>query len=282
MKRLILPLLYVSVMLFTLSACFHDTKIIFADDLVYCDVIESGDKFGFNVIYLYKGTRPDIEFISFDSQNANAMFEEMIDDTFETIADKKYKGYTAVILGFLFDTSSMNANDVLTINVIELSVNGQKTELNTSGQIAYTKISGSDERYSCNSLYSTNVPIVIFSQCNNINGVFFNYRTEEVVTLEKFEFTNFIQIESSCVYIDEQKLGSIEDVFPLTVEPDKTITIEIIDTDLGEYDSFSDFYLNSLLYYSDNEGSGLAQDYFAIQAVGNFEDLSILIDHMIR
>lgn len=279
MKRLSL-ILAVIIMLCSLCSCSNDTNIVFLEDLVHCNITESSDDFGFNLLYLYKGKAPDIEFISFDNQNANAMLEEMIDDTFDSISNKAYNGYKAVILGFVLDTSAMTVGSELQINSIKLSVNGNEKVLDTNGQILVKKVSSTDEQYYCNSIYSTNVPVVIFSQCKNIESASFNYHTENAVTLEKFEFSDFMQIKDSSVYIDKQRIGSIDEVFPLTVGADKAICIEI-SADFGNYDTFSDFYLNSLLHYSSAEdGTKILKDYFAIQAVGNFNDLSNLIDHV--
>lgn len=279
MKRLSL-ILVVIMMLCSLCSCSNDTNIVFLEDLVHCNITESSDDFGFNLIYLYTGKTPDIEFVSFDNQNANAMLEKMIDDTFDSISDKAYSGYKAVILGFVLDTSAMTVGSELKINSITLSVNGNEKVLDTNGQISVKKVSSTDEQYYCNSIYSTNVPVVIFSQCNNIESASFNYHTENAVTLEKFEFSDFMQIKDSSVYVDKQRIGSIDEVFPLTVEADKAICIEICG-DFGDYDTFSDFYLNSLLHYSSAEdGTKILKDYFAIQAVGNFNDLSNLIDHV--
>lgn len=279
MKRLSLILAAI-MMLCSLCSCSNGTNIVFLENLVHCNITESSDDFGFNLIYLYKGKAPEIEFVSFDNQNANAMLEKMIDDTFDSISDKAYSGYKAVILGFVLDTSAMTVGSELQINSITLSVNGNERVLDTNGQISVKKVSSTDEQYYCNSIYSTNVPVVIFSQCKNIESASFNYHTENAVTLEKFEFSDFMQIKDSSVYVNKQRIGSIDEVFPLTVEADKAICIEI-SGDFGDYDTFSDFYLNSLLHYSSAEdGTKILKDFFAIQAVGNFNDLSNLIDHV--
>lgn len=271
-----------------LSACSTNNQediqdeVIFLSDYIHCNITESGKKFGFNLLYLYKGKKPDVSFLTFNDSNADSMYESVIDDTIETIKDKDYNGYKAVILGFCLNISPMAAGDVLQINSISLSVNKNKTTLDTTGQIVIKKVSDSDEQYSCNSIYSTNVPVVLFSQGKNIEAVSFNYHTEDVVTLEKFEISDFLEISDSCVYIDDVKIGNIKDVFPLTVEADKAISIEI-NADFGSYDAFSDYYINSLLHYkSEADGDKILKDYFAVQAVGNFDDLSKLIDHVTR
>lgn len=282
MKKIISLFMCIVLLISALCACsFNQSKnIVFLEKLIQCNITESGDKFGFNMLYLYDGDKPNVEFISFDNQNANAMFEEMIDDTFDSISDKAYSGYKAVILGFVLDTSAMTVGSELKINSIMLSVNGNEKVLDTNGQISVKKVSSTDEQYYCNSIYSTNVPVVIFSQCKNIESASFNYHTENAVTLDKFEFSDFMQIKDSSVYVDNQRIGSIDEVFPLTVGADKAVCIEI-SADFGNYDTFSDFYLNSLLHYSSAEdGTKILKDYFAIQAVGNFNDLSNLIDHV--
>lgn len=284
MKRVISIFLCLIIFLFSLSACATNKQenILFLNDLIHCNITESGEKFGFNLLYLYEGKKPTIEFVSFDNQNTNSMFEEMIDDTIDSIVEKEYCGYKAVILGFCLDISPMEAGEQLQINSITLSINGKTKELDTTGQIIVNKISDLDEKYYCNSLYSTNVPVVLFSQGKNIEAASFNYHTEHSVTLEKFEFSDFLMVQDSCVYVDNNKIGNINDVFPLTVEANKTICIEI-NANFGDYENFSDYYINSLLHYkSDEDGTKVLKDYIAIQAVANFDDLSKLIDHTIQ
>ena len=282
MKRTISILVCLAMFLTSLCACsLNESKnIIFLEDLIHCNITESGNKFGFNLIYLYDGVKPKVEFVSFDNQNTNVMFEEMIDDTIESIDNKAYNGYKAVILGFRLDISPMTIGEELQINSITLSINGKEETLDTNGQISVKKVSNSDEQYYCNSIYSTNVPVVLFSECKDIELASFNYHTEHTVTLEKFEFSDFLKVQNSCVYVDNQKIGSIEEVFPLTVGAGKAVCIEV-SANYGDYDSFSDYYVNSLLHYrSDEDGTRILKDYIAIQAVGNFDDLSNLIEHV--
>lgn len=281
MKRIISIFLCLILCLFSLSACSINKQenVLFLNDLIHCNITESGEKFGFNLLYLYEGKKPTIEFISFDKQNTNSMFEKMIDDTIDSIREKEYCGYKAAILGFHLDISPMEAGEKLEINSITFSVNGKTKEIKTTGQIIVNKIADSDEKFYCNSLYSTNVPVVLFSQGKNIEAASFNYHTEHTVTLEKFEFSDFLMVEDACVYVDNKKIGNLDDVFPLVVEANKAICIEI-NANFGEYDNFSDYYVNSLLHYkSDEDGSKVLKDYIAIQAVANFDDLSNLIDY---
>lgn len=282
MKRAISIFTCFVMLLISLCACSssESSNILFLGKYIHCNITESGNKFGFNLIYLYDGNKPTVEFISFDKQSTNAMFEKMIDDTIESIDDKAYNGYKAVILGFCLDISPMSIGEELQINSITLSVNGKEETVDTTGQISVKKVSDSDEQYYCTSIYSTNVPVVIFSWCKDIEVASFNYHTEHAVTLEKFEFSDYLKVQDSCVYVDKQKLGSIEEAFPLTVGADKAVCIEI-SANFGEYDSFSDYYVNSLLHYSSAEdGTKILKDYVAIQAVGNFDDLSNLIEHV--
>ena len=56
----------------------------------------------------------------------------------------------------------------------------------------------------------------------------------------------------------------------------------MIDGNFGDYNEFCDFYLNSFLYSRDEEGiEKITKDYLAIQAVGNEEDLTRLIDKIL-
>lgn len=277
-----LSLLLCFVLAFSLCSCSpsNSGNVVFLNKLIQCNVTESGKKFGFNLLYLYQGKEPDVSFTSFDNTNANALFEEMIDDTFESIDGKEYAGYRAVILGFCLDISPLKAGEELSINTITLSVNGREETLDTTGQITVKKTSDTDPAFYCNSVYSTNVPVVLFSQGKNIEAASFHYHTEHPVTLERFDFSDFLEVEKSGVYVDNQYVGSIEDTFPLAVEADKTVCIEI-DANFGEYDSFSDYYVNSLLSYTSTEdGSKTVKDFVAIQAVGNFSDLSNLVDRI--
>ena len=283
MKKII-SLLICFLFLITLGSCtVSDTKeIIFLSDYIHCDIIESGGKFGFNLIYLYRGGRPDVEFVSFDNECANALFEELIDDTIESISGKKFEGYYAVILGFCFDISSLQSGEQLQINEIILSVNGNEQKVDVAGKVVVNKIDSDDDEYYCNSVYSTNVPVVLFSQGKDIESAMFNYHTEDAITIEKFEFSNFLDIQDAFIYVDEQKIGAINEVLPIDIGADKTIRIEIT-ANFGKYNSFSDFYLNSLLYYkSEMDGSSILKDYFAIQAVGNEKDMSNFVKQIIQ
>ena len=280
MKRVMSVFVCFVLVLFSLSACAKSSPedVLFLNDLIHCNIMEAGGNFGFNLLYLYKGQKPSVDFVAFDNANANAMF----DDTIEGIAGKEYGGFKAVMLGFSMDISSMENGDELQINSITLSVNGTEKAFDTTGQIIVKKIADTEEKYNGSSLYSTNVPVVLFSQGKTIEAASFHYHTEQSVTLEDFEFSDFLEINHACVYVDDQMIGDIKDVFPLHVEADKSICI-VIDADFGNYDSFSDYYVNSTLHYkSDEDGSKIVKDYIAIQAVGNFDDLSNLIDYKVQ
>ena len=209
------------------------------------------------------------------------MLVEMVDDTFEAIKDLKHKDYGAVILGFVFDVSSLSAGSSLKIESVTLSVNGESTTLDLKDRITFNKISARDETYYCTSVYSTNVPVVLFSEGQNISSVSFNYRSEHKAVIEGFEFNDYINIADSTVFVDNAALGSIDEAFPLTLEADQALCI-VIDGDFGKHNSFSDFYVNSLLSYtSEEDGSKKLKDYIAVQAVGNSNDLKNLIDQVV-
>jgi hypothetical protein len=283
MKKKMAVLLCVVLGFVSLSACGTNDRndLLFLNDLIYCNITECGGSFGFNLIYLYQGRKPTVEFVRFDNYTADALLEEMFDDTMDTLVDKKYNGYKMVILGFSFDTSILSEGTAFQINSITLSVNGTEQTLDTTGRIILNKVDSDNEKYNCNSIYETNVPVVVFSQCKGIEASFFNYHTDQDIVLEKFEFSDFLNIQDSCVYVDGTPLGSLDRVFPLSVAADKTISIEI-DADFGKYDPFADYYVNFLLYYtSEEDGSKILKDYIAVQALSNYNDFSNLIDHVI-
>jgi hypothetical protein len=287
LKRMIISMkkmsaLIVLIMIVSLTGCSNnnnDKNIVFLNELIHCNIIESGNQFGFNLLYLYKGKKPSIEFVAFDDNNVNNMFEEMIDDTFDTIKNKKYKGYKAVILGFTFDISAMESGSNLSIQEARFNVNGKDRSIKFSDPLKLQKVSGGDERYLCNSVYSTNIPTVVFSNCKDIENISFNYHSDQALTIDKFEFNEYIDINNYSVYINDRDLGNIKDLFPLDVPANSEIRIDIG----GEFingDSFSDYYLESLLYYhSPEDGNKVLKNFMAIQAVGNFDDLSKLIDN---
>lgn len=271
------------VVMMLLSGCVpsKESNVVFLNDLINCDIVEAGDKFGFDLTCLYAGMKPQIDFVSFDNENANARFIEMIDDTFSSISGISYKGYSCLMLGFSFDISSMEARSTHSIDEITLNVNGREVSVDVAGQIKLIKASDTEEKYRGDDVYSTNVPVVIFSNGKAIESVSFNYHTDRSVTIRGFQFNNYLNVTESVVFVDGTELGSIEDSFPVNVPGDAAIRIDVA-AGYGEYDDFSDFYANSLLLYADSDGEErILKDYITIQAVANFTDLSNLIDQKI-
>lgn len=278
MKKALIFLSIIAVIIFSFPSCsaFGTSDVRFLNEFIWCNTSEAGDDFGLQIMYLYKGSKPTVEFSRFDNSDATAMLK----NTEETTENKSYKGYTAVIISFYFDFSSLPAGEEIKINSATFMVNNEEETIDLKDRITIGKISN-DKLYFCDSVFSTNIPFVMLSQGKDIEAVSFNYHTENKVTIEKFEFSDYLNITSSQVYVNGTSAGSIEEAFPLSVDADKNISIEI-NANYGDYNSFSTFLTDAVLYYNnEEEGDRILKDLIVVQAVGNFDSLCSFIDHVL-
>lgn len=280
MKKVILFLSIIAIVVFSFPSCSSSGKseVKFLNELIWCNTQTVGESFGFQVIYLYKGNKPKVEFVGFDDHNLDTLLEkteELTDDPF----DKEYNGYRAAAIGFYFDFWGLSPEKEIKINKMNFLVDNEKVTLDFDGRINL-RIFSDNELYNCESVYSTNVPFIIFSHGKNIETTSFNYSTDKKVTIEKFEFSDYLNIENSQVYVNGVSVGAIDEAFPLNVEANSNIRIDF-GISFGEYNSYSDFMTDAVLSYSGEEGTRLLKDFIVIKAVGNYDDLCKLIDEVI-
>lgn len=278
MKKIILYLSIITIAVFSFPSCSSSGKseVKFLNELIWCNTQTVGESFGFQLIYLYKGNKPKVEFVGFDDHNLDALLEK----TEELYPfDKEYNGYRAASVGFYFDFSGLPPEKEIKINKMNFLVDNEKVTLDLDGRINLRIISD-NELYNCESVYSTNVPFIIFSQGKNIETASFNYSTDKKARIEKFEFSDYLNIENSQVYVNGVSVGAIDEAFPLTAEANSSIRIDF-GISFGEYNSYSDFMTDAVLSYSGEEGKRILKDFIVIKAVGNYDDLCRLIDEVI-
>ncbi len=278
MKKIILYLSIITIAVFSFPSCSSSGKseVKFLNELIWCNTQTVGESFGFQLIYLYKGNKPKVEFVGFDDHNLDALLEK----TEELYPfNKEYNGYRAAAIGFYFDFWGLSPEKEIKINKMNFLVDNEKVTLDLDGRINLRIISD-NELYNCESVYSTNVPFIIFSQGKNIETASFNYSTDKKARIEKFEFSDYLNIENSQVYVNGVSVGAIDEAFPLTAEANSSIRIDF-GISFGEYNSYSDFMTDAVLSYSGEEGKRILKDFIVIKAVGNYDDLCRLIDEVI-
>lgn len=279
MKKVILFLSIIAVVVFSFPSCSSSGKneVKFMNELIWCNTQTVGESFGFQLIYLFKGNKPKVEFVGFDDHNLDALLEKTEDITDDPF-DKEYNGYRAASIGFYFDFSGLSPEKEIKINKMNFLVDNEKVTLDFDGRINLRIISD-NELYNCKSVYSANVPFIIFSQGKNIETASFNYSTDKKATIEKFEFSDYLNIENSQVYVNGVSVGTIDEAFPLTAEANSNIRIDL-GISFGEYNSYSDFMTDAALSYTGEEGTRTLKDFIVIKAVGNYDDLCSFIDEV--
>ena len=258
---------------FTIGCNDKNTNdVIVTGDMLKYNRIGSKD-FGFNLNLIDNKPDTTVEFLECTGKNTDGLTMEYNDDTFEDIKNKKLAGRYLTILGFVCHTE----NDYVEIDSITLNINNKKTVVQLSTPLIHTlKKASSDD-----SVYSTVYPSMICTNSFSNTDYPFGFHAEKNAELVSFEFNDFVVPQDSTVLVNQIPVGSLDDVFPLSVKSGDDIEIQCkIDFKPDSKNSkYTNVVFNSeLTYHAENlsENSVISNDIFS-QAVSNADDAEALI-----
>jgi len=254
-------------------------KYIFATDMVKYN-LEGIEIFGFNVNFLSKDKEPNIEFVSFEGENAQGLSVELMDDTFEGIKELKHNGYYIRLLGFSCKTS----DSYVEINSVNLKIDGVEEKFDFSTPIKHYVKKGadhSDDSY----VYPLNYPAIINTNSYSSTEFDFVYSTDEDVTVESLAFNDFLTVKSATVSIDGTNVGTL-DSFPLSLKKGSTLSMRCyLDFEAPENSTdYDSIYCDTILSYKTSKSDELLsfKTNLVSQSVSNEIDAQNAIDSILK
>ena len=268
MKRFC-ALVLVVINLFVFVSCEATSQTTFYPEMVKYKLFRSDSKneFSFNMNVLTTDTNPKIEFIAAEGVNTENLSVTFSDDTFDSIKGKRIKNLYVMLLGIHCTT----IYEYTKINSMKIRVNGKEIVVTFKTPIENTFVSYDEHCFA-----QRNLPIYIFPQSfvgNNETEYVFSVQALKDTVVKSFDFNDFLSFHEANVYINDNLVGTVFDVFPVELKLGDILSVKgKIKTRTEELTSKENYYLN--LCIECEFAGGNMTEYYPLVAtfIGNISD----------
>lgn len=282
-KQLLVLITIIVVSTLLLSGCsiinsdksVESDNIIFGTNLVKYDLEGMGD-FGFNLNMISPSKKTKVEFVSFTGKNTQGLAVKLADDTFDSIKNLKYNGYYLKLLGFICNTGDSS----VVITGVNLKVDGKDRTLTFETPIKHNV--REDDLTSV--VQIRNYPLFISTNSYAFNMYSFEYYVESDVTIENFDFNNFLTITNADIYVNGKYKGRTTSVFPLELKKGTifSITGNLAFKNNEDITNYESIYCDSLLTYTTNGVQKTVRSNLVSQSVSNEDDAKKVINLLLE
>ncbi len=268
MKR-ICSLIILLIVLLNFASCKATSQVSLFPEMVKYNLFRSDSKneFSFNINVLSSEMNPKIEFVCAEGFNTDNLSVFFSNDTFDSIKGKRIENSYVTLLGI----HCTSGYEYTKINSMKIRINGTESIIRFKTPIENTFVSYDDHCFA-----QRNMPIYIFPQSfvgNNETEYVFSIQALKNTVVKSFDFNDFLSFYEANVYINDNLVGTVFDVFPIELKLGDILSVKgKIKTRSEDLTSKENYYLNLCVECEFAEGN--MTEYYPLVAtfIGNIND----------
>ncbi|HHW70831.1 MAG TPA: hypothetical protein GX392_05800 [Clostridiales bacterium] len=275
MKKRISPLILL-VFIFICCGCSKfNENVRFGSNMIKYNA-QTIEEFGFNLDMISTSKNPKIEFVEFKGTNVQGLVTELHDDTFDEVKNLCHNDYYIKLLGFQCYTE----DEYVQIDGVHLKVDSKDIELVFDPPIKHSVTS--DDKLNTG-VATMGYPLIICTTSYQNTEYFYEYYAEENIILEDFYFNDFLKPTNAILYINDTKVGNLEDLLPINIPQGSNFTIwtNIDFKDDISHTYYDRVYCNSAISYkleSEPNHTIEIKNFIISQNVSNEDDAKVVIN----